>query len=231
MCGRFALDLELDELITAYQVEHNRLPDWAPRWNIAPTQSIPIVLHARTEGAGFHRIIGPARWSLTPASSPTLELRFPTFNARAESAGEKPTFRDALAHHRALIPATAYYEWHTEGKIKTPFAIYQEGFAPMAFAGLYSTWSNGSQTVVTATLLTTDAPAALRHIHPRSPVVIGPEHWSGWLDPQVTLNQKSLNRIVDQSRPSGEALRFHPVNPLRGDGPELLAVIDKVDAD
>src|SRR5690606_15517766 len=85
-----------------------------------------------------------ARWSLVPGWSGELKLKFPTFNARSESAGVKPTFRDAVRRSRALIPASGYFEWLTEGKSKTPYFVRSTD-VPVMFAGLYSWWRDRSK--------------------------------------------------------------------------------------
>jgi putative SOS response-associated peptidase YedK len=221
MCGRFALDRELDQLIGEFVVDQHHFPSWAPRWNIAPTATIPIVT-SHQDSDGPVRTLGPARWSLTPSWSPTLELSYPTFNARSESVAEKRTFRDAVAHHRALIPATAYYEWHTEGTTKTPYAIRPADDGSLAFAGLYSVWTEQTTTTVTTTLLTADATEPLAWLHPRRPLALPRSFWSTWLDPETTGDTTLVAAAVDASRAHMSSLGAYPVNPLRGDGPELL---------
>ena len=105
------LDSSIEELIHEFRATHNQFPEWVPRWNIAPTSHIPIVL----EGPKGERSIAPARWSLIPPWSTELTVPYATFNARSETAGQKPTFRGPLEHTRCLIPATGYYEWSEAG--------------------------------------------------------------------------------------------------------------------
>jgi len=224
VCGRFVLDLELDELISEFVAQEHRIPDWAPHWNIAPTATIPIVVD-RADGEGTLRTIGPARWSLTPSWSDTLEVKYPTFNARSESAAEKPTFRDAVKRHRALIPATAYYEWHREGGLKTPYALRPAHDAVFAFAGLYSIWSAGDTTIVTATMLTADATPELSWLHPRRPLALPREMWDTWLNPRVVGTQSLLSDAAESSLGHMAHLECYRVAPLEGNGPELLAPV------
>jgi putative SOS response-associated peptidase YedK len=120
MCGRFSLDLDADALVQEFVAHHNRFPEWAPSWNIAPTSTIPIVLQ-RAVGVTE---IGPARWSLIPSWSKELISQYPTFNARSETAAQKPTFREAVKHHRCLVPVSGYYEWVTVAGTKTPHYIH-----------------------------------------------------------------------------------------------------------
>ena len=221
MCGRFALDQKLDDLISTFVVEHHRFPDWAPRWNIAPTTTVPLIIDS-ADG----RSLGPARWSLTPAWSDTLDTPYPTFNARSETAATKPTFRGAVARHRGIIPATAYYEWRTAEAVKTPHVIHPADGSLFAFAGLYSIWAKGDQPVVTATILTRDAPESLSWIHPRSPVPLPRDAWEWWLDPERVGDESLVSRAVDASQSLLEDATAYPVAPLRGDGPELLRPLD-----
>lgn len=222
MCGRFALDIELDALISEFVAQENRIPDWAPHWNIAPTSTIPIVID-RADGDALVRTIGPARWSLTPSWSDTLELKYPTFNARSESAAEKPTFRNAVKHHRCLIPATAYFEWHTVGGEKTPHVIRPTVGSFFAFAGLYSVWTGGHTPVVTATMLTAEATEELSWLHPRRPMALPRDAWANWLNPQEVGTQDLIDEAVSSSMQHMAHMECYPVAPLRGDGPELLA--------
>lgn len=222
MCGRFALDSSLDELIAHYAVVNNRLPDWAPHWNIAPTTTIPLVIDV-VEGDEIQRTLGPARWWLTPAWSETLDTPYPTFNARSESVSTKASFRHSLVHHRGVVPATGYFEWKTEGSTKTPHYIHESDDSLMSFAALYSTWRGGENPVVTVTILTHLAPENVAHIHPRAPLRLATEEISGWLDPRQPISQDRVNELTESSRARGLALDSYPVNALRGDGPELLA--------
>ena len=222
MCGRFALDQETNDLAEAFTIATNRFPEWVPRWNIAPTTEIPIIITPPQSGVISGRVLGPARWSLTPSWSDTLELPYPTFNARVETLGSKPTFRTALSHHRALIPATAYYEWSTvEGK-KQPHAVSLEGHPLMVFAGLYSVWSKAPTPVVTATIITQDAPKSISWLHPRSPVVLGQQHWDWWLNPETRGDQAMADRLVQLATDEHPSFVTTRVAPLRGDGPQLL---------
>lgn len=225
MCGRFALDAELDQLIESYSVDHSRLPEWAPRWNVAPTDTVPLIVDI-TENEARSRVLGPARWSLTPPWSNTLNLPYPTFNARVESAASKPTFRDAVKHTRGIIPVTAYYEWADRNGVTTPHAVRSRRGETLALAALYSTWSYEGQPTVTATILTRDAPAALAWLHDRTPIPLPQIAWSEWLDPKVIGTDELLTRAVNRSTPLLETTEIYPVAPLRGDGPSLLNPVD-----
>lgn len=222
MCGRYALGVSDDQLGDYFHVGASRLTRWSPSWNIAPTATIPIIIDRVVDTDSVERIVGPARWSLTPTWAETLETPYPTFNARSETVSTKPTFRQALAHSRALIPASGYFEWHTDGKTKTPHYIYPANESLFAFAGLYSLWGTTGQQVVTATILTREAPHNLDGIHPRSPVPLPTEQWSRWLDPHSTADAQLVEDMVSCSQEILEQASHHPVNPLRGDSPQLI---------
>ncbi len=211
-----------------FDVEHEgeNLPE--PSWNIKPTEQIPVVLESAKTGTVVRRLES-ARWSLVPASSTELTVGYPTFNARAETAAEKPAFRASVAAKRALVPATGYFEWHTVGATKTPYFVHSDDGLPLAFAGLYSWWRNPvlavddpARWVLTATILTTEAEGPLRGLHDRMPVVLAEEWWDQWLDPHTVGDQALVDAAALASREPGGALRFHEVARVSGNGPELI---------
>lgn len=208
------------------EIEGENLPD--PSWNVKPTERIPIVLESAKQDPPVRRLEA-ARWSLVPSGSPDLALGYPTFNARAESVGQKPAFAPSLAATRALIPATGYFEWHTEGATKTPYFVASDDGLPLAFAGLYSWWRNPALSdtdparwVLTATILTTDAHGQLTEIHERMPVALPEEWWDQWLDPRIVGDQALVDAAVLASRALTETLDFHEVGKVEGNGPELI---------
>ncbi|MEB0200177.1 SOS response-associated peptidase [Cryobacterium sp. 5I3] len=228
MCGRFIITETAPDLAAMFDVEHEGedLPE--PSWNIKPTERIPIVLESAKSGAVVRRIES-ARWSLVPSFASALVSKFPTFNARSETVGEKPTFQPSLASRRALVPATGYYEWHTEGTVKTPYFVHSDDGLPLALAGLYAWWRNPALTeddparwVLSATILTQESSGRLRGLHERMPVVLPEETWDQWLDPHTVGDQEFVDAAVAASAESVEGLRFHEVAPLIGDGPELI---------
>ena len=176
MCGRYANTKSGEELgryFEADEVDEVRLP---PSWNIAPTQRVFVVVDTVPKGlagsgadAPVTRRVTTARWSLVPRFQKQLASKYPTFNARSETAAEKPTFRSSVARSRALVPADGYYEWLTVGKTKTPYFVTDPFEGELAFAGLFSWWrppvAEGEEPepwVLTATILTRAAagPAA-----------------------------------------------------------------------
>lgn len=132
MCGRFAL--YSDPFTLARRFEADAPPELSPRYNVAPSQNIPIV---RDEGE--KRRFALARWGLIPHWAKDIKIGYSTINARAETVASKPAFRNAFRHRRCLIPADGFYEWQVipGSKIKQPWFIVLVDREPMAFAGLW----------------------------------------------------------------------------------------------
>jgi putative SOS response-associated peptidase YedK len=226
MCGRFVQDDDLNEVLTHYALDGHRFPDYLPRWNLAPTQTIGLIRAVRHDSS-VERLLGPARWSLVPPWEKTLTLPYSTFNARAEKVGTTRTFRGALANQRALIPTSGYYEWVAADGVKTPHFVTSTTDTPLAFAALYSWWQESPDTspLCTATILTTDAPKELSWIHPRIPVFVSPESWEGWLDPDRVGHQELVDDILATQRTTTTTLEAWAVGPVRGDGPHLVTAL------
>ncbi len=177
MCGRFALFAMPTELADLFglggEVETPR-----PRYNIAPTQDMPIVRARPDEG----RQLVLARWGLIPgwAKDPAIGNRM--INARAESVAEKPAFRAAFKSRRCLIPASGFYEWAKHGARKQPYFVGLKSREPFAFAGLWERWSRPEGgPIESCTILTTSANDVMRPIHERMPVILDPADYATWL--------------------------------------------------
>jgi len=180
MCGRFALTSDPRKLARKFGAE---LPaDLSPRYNVAPSQNIPIL---RQEGEG--RRFALARWGLVPAWAKDRNFGgYSTINARAETVASKPAFRNAFRQRRALIPADGYYEWQAQAhaKLKQPWFIGRKDGEPMAFAGLWEHWTSPEgETLDSCCIIVTDANELTRPIHDRMPVILDQKHWEIWLDP------------------------------------------------
>jgi putative SOS response-associated peptidase YedK len=225
VCGRFALDAKTDELIAAFVADGGDYAQWEPNWNIRPTDTVPIIVESIKTAQ--RRLVVPARWSLVPTWSKQLTLKYPTFNARSETVTEKVSFKASVGTQRAIIPASGYYEWHTEGKIKTPHYLYSPG-GLLAFAALYSWWrgqgADGAEGdwVLTTTMLTMDSVSALAGIHDRNPVMLPRDWWDDWLSPEIAGDQGFIDAAVAASVPVAESLNFHQVAPVRDGGPQLI---------
>jgi putative SOS response-associated peptidase YedK len=157
--------------------------DFKPRYNIAPTQSVPVV---RSTAVGGRELV-ELRWGLIPswATDPAIGSRM--INARSETAAAKPAFRAAMRDRRCLIPADGFYEWQKQGRHKQPIFIHRGDDAPFAFAGLWEHWSDAQQQALeTFTILTTAAKEQLRPLQERMPIILDPDDYAAWLDPALT---------------------------------------------
>lgn len=231
MCGRFVTALTAEDIVGAFDADHDGLADWRESYQIRPTDPTPIIVDSVKDDVEPTRRAELARWSLVPSWSKQLKLPFPTFNARSEDVADKPAFRDSVVSRRALIPATGYYEWRTDGAVKTPHFVHFADGQPMTFAGLYSWWvdpakakDDPSRWVLSATILTMAAVPHLADIHDRTPVTLPTEWWDDWLDPTIEGDQYLVDAAVEASRPVAEQLEAYVIAPLPqdGDGPELI---------
>ncbi|MFD0937640.1 SOS response-associated peptidase, partial [Methylobacterium trifolii] len=180
MCGRFFI-AQAPSAFAAFYAYPER-PNFPARYNVAPTQPVPVVI---AEGGQRHfRLV---RWGFWPGwlkDPATFPL---VFNARVETVREKPTFRGALRHRRCVFLADGFYEWRREGRgrqaVRTPFMIRRADGAPMALAGLWEPWlgADGSE-IDTAAIVTTGANGTLSAVHDRMPAILSPEQVAPWLD-------------------------------------------------
>jgi putative SOS response-associated peptidase YedK len=180
MCGRFTLRTPAADLIEIFEVA--RSFEVVPRYNIAPTQSVAAV--REVEGK---RELVQLRWGLLPDWSDASMSGPPMINARAETAANRPAFRNAFRRRRCLIPADGFYEWQAaEGGPKQPFLITLRDEQPFAFAGLWERCRAPDESVVeSCTILTTNANDRLKGLHDRMPVILPRDHYGPWLDPQI----------------------------------------------
>ncbi len=181
MCGRFALVSPAELLVKILLL--NRTPDLQPRFNISPTQNAPAV---RVEPKTNERELSFLRWGLVPSWSKDMSKSARMINAKSETAFENPAFRKAARKRRCLIPADGFYEWKRMGKEKQPFYFHRSDKTPFAFAGLWERWIGPDEiTVESYTILTTESNDIVSPIHNRMPVILPPEHYSRWLDPNI----------------------------------------------
>jgi putative SOS response-associated peptidase YedK len=176
MCGRYLITSSPEAIRALFRYREE--PVFPPRYNLAPTQPVPIV-HL-DNGV---RSLALVRWGFIPAWVKDPHTFSLLINARGESIGEKPAFRNAMRRRRCLFPADGFYEWKSETGRRRPFCVRPRDGRPVAFAGLWETWTgpNGEE-LDTACIVTTAANRALAPIHDRMPVVIAPEAFDLWLD-------------------------------------------------
>ncbi|HKI86829.1 MAG TPA: SOS response-associated peptidase [Thermoanaerobaculia bacterium] len=198
MCGRYTLSTPGDVVADLFALEAaSPLPR---RYNIAPTQESAVVRRG-DEGA---RRLSPLRWGLIPswAKDPAIGNRL--INARAETAAEKPAFRDGFRHRRCLVVADGFYEWKKTPGGKQPFWFRRQSGEPFAFAGLWERWRSrehpDTEPVETFTILTTSANATVEPVHARMPVLLSAEEdFAAWLDPATDRND--LEQLLAPAAP------------------------------
>lgn len=175
MCGRFVITSAPEALRQLFG--YLEQPNFPPRYNLAPTQPIPVVV---SENSRHFRLM---RWGLRPAWVKDPRKFTLLINARAETVKEKPAFKNAIRRRRCLIPADGYYEWQSFGGGKRPYFIHRRDGRPIGFAGVTETWigSNGEE-VDTVAIVTAPASADLAVLHHRVPVTIDARDFEFWLD-------------------------------------------------
>lgn len=179
MCGRYSLTIGMDEMVKAFGVLPG--PELVPRYNIAPTQTVPVVCQ---NGDGV-RHLRQYHWGLIPHWAKDASIGSRMINARCETVAEKPAFRGAIRYRRCLIPASGFFEWKQSDNKKVPFYIRRQDQAPMAFAGIWDTWKGQEETIVSCSILTTGANTLVAKLHDRMPVILSSAEYETWLDREV----------------------------------------------
>lgn len=234
MCGRFvstSTSLSLAKFFDLDAVEEQILES-APRYNVAPTAVIRVVLE-REES----RLLTTCRWGLVPSWAKDESIGVRMINARSETVATKPSFRSAFAKRRCIIPVDGFYEWVklADSKTKQPYFIHSPSSEPLAFAGLWEEWRGGKSsdpdsadlqqdTVLrTCTIITTQANKKIAALHDRMPVILQREDWGHWLSPQET-QVEALQELLVPAR--DEDLEFFAVstevNSARNQGAQLI---------
>jgi putative SOS response-associated peptidase YedK len=200
-------------------------PDWSPRYNIAPTQAVPVIRQNPKEPV---RELSLMRWGLIPSWAKDMSGAAMIINARSETAGAKPAFRDALKSRRCLIPADGFYEWQKTGKAKQPYCFEVNEGQLFAFAGIWDRWKNpDGNWVKTCSILTTTPNAVTSAVHDRMPVILDPDCCDLWLDPGM----HDLTAVSDMLKPyDARMMRCYPVssrvNHVANDDAECSVVVE-----
>jgi putative SOS response-associated peptidase YedK len=206
MCGRYRLSRR-KQLIQEYFETTESEHEWTPRYNIAPTQLVPIIRQNPKEPV---RELSLARWGLIPSWANDSSGAARMINARSETAGTLPAFRDSLKSRRCLIPADGFYEWQRTGKAKQPYCFAIEEGELFAFAGLWDRWSGATgNTIESCSILTTVPNAVTSAVHDRMPVILDPDCYDLWLDPgmrEVTVASEMLKPY------DAQLMRCYPIS-------------------
>jgi putative SOS response-associated peptidase YedK len=228
MCGRFVSSTTSDEIAKYFDVDQVNESALEPNYNVAPSTDVYAVL----ETGGVRRL-EPLHWGLVPIWAKDLKIGNRMINARAESLADKNAFKHAFAKKRCIIPADGFYEWQKlpGQKAKQPWYVEPADGKPLAFAGLWEVWrgpNRDSDEVVHSCTIITGAPnEKMARIHDRMPVILPPDAWDTWLDPE----QHDLELLGKLLVPApADRITLHPVstevNNVRNDGPQLIEPIE-----
>ena len=205
MCGRYRLSRR-KQLIEEYFDTVSDEPEWTPRYNIAPTQAVPVIRQNPTEP---QREMALMRWGLIPSWAKSLSGP-PMINARSETAATMPSFRDPMRFRRCLIPADGFYEWKKTTAAKQPFCFEVKDGELFAFAGIWDRWKDQSgQWIRSCCVLTTTPNTVTSPVHNRMPVILDRDNYDLWLDPGMT-NIEALSNLLKPFDPL--AMRCYPVS-------------------
>ncbi len=177
MCGRFSILDDLDKICERFNC-YSQQRDFEPRYNVAPSQEVPVVICHRGR-----TILKNMRWGLIPHWAREGKTGNRLINARIETIREKPSFRSSFRHKRCIIPANGYYEWQkTGGGEKLPYRIMLESRELFAMAGLWDQWvDENGRAWFSFAIVTTDAAEAVQTIHNRMPFILQEEQEQLWL--------------------------------------------------
>jgi putative SOS response-associated peptidase YedK len=226
MCGRYRLSRR-KQIIEEYFDAADWQDDWSPRFNVAPTQPVPVIRQHPSEPV---RQLSLMKWGLIPSWAKSPSGSASMINARSETAAEKPAFRDPMRYRRCLIPADGFYEWERHGTSKQPYCFEVNEGELFAFAGLWDGWKNpGGQWVRTCTILTTTPNAVTSAIHDRMPVIVRPDSYDLWLDPGM----QNVAAISELLKPyDARLMRSYPIstriNYVANDDEECSRPLDLV---
>jgi len=225
MCGRFTLRTPQNLLVDQFMLAVT--PSLQARYNIAPTQTIGVIRESESDR---QRKLSFARWGLVPAWANEASIGNRMINARSETVEEKPAYRAAFRSRRCLIPADGFFEWKGSGGSKQPYLFRMRDNGLFAFAGLWESWidrKNGADLapLETCTILTTTPNDITSPIRDRMPVILTPNDYSQWLDPQLKNPEvlKPLLRPFDAQLMRVDRVGRY-VNNARHEGPECVEI-------
>ena len=232
MCGRYRLTRTDKELAKEFGVDLEAEAGevaWAPRYNIAPTDVMPVV-ELDPEGMTCFSL---KRWGLVPFWAKDPRIGASMINARSETVLEKPALADAYRKHRVLVPADGFYEWKkmpnaTRSKIvRQPYNFGMKDDSIFCFAGIAAKWkSPANELIETFSILTTSPNELVKDTHDRMPVILPRSQYARWLSTHPERAEDLLELLV----PYGPAdMKRYPVsqkvNSPKNDSPEVMAEV------
>ena len=222
MCGRYRLSRR-KQLVEEY-FDASGDDDWSPRYNIAPTQPVPVIRQHPKEP---NRLLSLARWGLIPSWAKDMSGAAGMINARSETAATKSAFRESMKFRRCLVPADGFYEWLRTGKTKQPFCFEVNDGELFAFAGFWDRWRDpNGQWIKSCSILTTPPNVVTAAVHDRMPAILRKDDYDLWLDPEMT----NISTLSDLLKPfDARSMRSYAVNSrvnqVQNDDPECSAPV------
>ena len=228
MCGRYVFMSPFEAIVRLFSVDEVHAGPCEPRYNVAPTQDVPIVRNSPFVGDGQAgravRELVLARWGLVPFWARDISIGNRMINARAETVAETPAFRAAFRKRRCLVPADGFYEWKKSEGARQPWFIRARSGEALAFAGLWELWdAQGAEPPLqTCTIITTRANAFVAPLHARMPAVLQPDAREAWLDADTPASEL-LGLLQPRDDDSLEAWPVsRKVNSPFNEAPELI---------
>jgi len=227
MCGRYVNAAKKEKIQKEFRaLVKGSVPD-KPRYNIAPSQMIDVVLEQESE-----RIIEQLKWGLVPHWSKDPEIGNRMINARAETITEKPSFREAFKRSRCIIPASGFYEWQKKDTgAKQPFYFFLKDKDVFGFAGLWETWFDNQtgEELESCTIITTKANDVLKPVHDRMPVILKADDYDEWLDAKVKDAEKLQKLLVPYPVKEMDSYAVsRSINVPDSDSPELIKPLNSL---
>lgn len=221
MCGRFSLYSDFRTIVDRFNVDEVTFSEaeYEARYNVAPSQQVVAVIND-----GEKNRLGLLRWGLIPPWAKDAKIGYKMINARAETAAEKPSYRNAFKKKRCLVVADSFYEWQRTDDGKQPMLIRMKDGEPFAFAGLWESWkSPEGEMIYSCSILTTEPNELMQSIHDRMPVVLSKEDEQRWVDPDVQDDEvlKAMLKPYDASQMEAYPVSTE-VNSPKNNGPELI---------
>jgi putative SOS response-associated peptidase YedK len=205
MCGRYRLSRRKQIIEEHFNAAGDE--DWSPRYNIAPTQPVPVIRQHPKEPV---RQLSLMKWGLIPSWAKDSSGAARMINARSETAATKPAFRESIKSRRCLIPSDGFYEWKRDGKTKQPFCFEVNQGQLFAFAGMWDRWKDPrGGWIKTCSILTTTPNSVTSAVHDRLPVILDPDSYDLWLDPGM----QTVAAICELLKPcDARQMRCYPVS-------------------
>nr|WP_239534173.1 SOS response-associated peptidase [Thalassobacillus pellis] len=217
VCGRYTLLAEEVEILKEFGLEH-QIPDYTPRYNIAPGQKVLAIIHD-----GDQKRAGFLKWGLVPFWAKDPKIGYKMINARSETAHEKPSFKNLLKQKRCLIVADSFYEWQRTDNGKQAKRISLKERKLFAFAGLWDKWKQDEEELYTCTILTKKANTFMEPIHDRMPIILPKEQQDNWIEPVKWEPEEAHDFVTQLTLDDLDAYNVSDyVNSAKNEGPECI---------